>query len=139
MHSAQAEEFQLLKREFREHPETFWQRGCKSKTIWDKAKFLAALNNCDLVPQADPNTSSSGQRLMKVMALKQLQGASPNLYDPIKVDTAALNAIGWPNPEEFFVPPEARSKPPPQLIQAQNQMQNETTKAQADDKRATAD
>lgn len=139
MHAAQAEEFQLLKREFREHPETFWQRGCKSKTPWDKAKFLAALNNCDLVPQADPNTSSSGQRLMKVMALKQLQGASPNLYDPIKVDTAALNAIGWPNPEEFFVPPEARQKPPPQLIQAQAQMQNEATKAAADDKRATAD
>lgn len=131
MHAAQAEEFQLLKREFREHPETFYQRGCKSKTGWDRAKFLAALNNCDLVPQADPNTSSSGQRLMKVMALKQLQGASPNLYDPIKVDTAALNAIGWPNPEEFFVPPQARASPPPQLLQMQAQMQNEKAAAQA--------
>lgn len=139
MHAAQAEEFQLLKREFREHPETFWQRGCKSKTPWDKAKFLAALNNCDLVPQADPNTSSSGQRLMKVMALKQLQGASPNLYDPIKVDTAALAAIGWPNPEEFFVPPQARSAPPPQLRELEAKMQNEGKKADADMTRAKAD
>jgi len=139
MHAAQAEEFQLLKREFRENPESFWQRGCKSKTPWDKARFLAALNNCDLVPQADPNTSSSGQRLMKVMGLKQLQGASPNLYDPIKCDTAALNALGWSNPDEFFVPQQARAAPPPQLVQAQTQMANETKKAQADADRAAAD
>jgi len=132
MHAAQAEEFQLLKREFKEHPETLYGRGCKSKTPWDKTKFLAALNNCDLVPQADPNTSSTGQRLMKVMALKQLQGANQTgLYDPIKVDTAVLVAIGWPNPEEFFVPPAARQNPPPQLIQMQAQMANEKTEAGA--------
>jgi hypothetical protein len=131
MHAAQAEEFQLLKQQFKEHPESFFQRGCKSKTVWDKTKFLAALNNCNLVPQADPNTSSSGQRLMKVMALKQLQAASPNLYDPITVDTAALNAIGWPNPEEFFVPPAARSQPPPQLIQQQAEMKNKAQDSQS--------
>lgn len=139
MHSAQAEEFQLLKREFKEHPETFWQRGCKSKTPWDKARFLAALDNCNLVPQADPNTSSSGQRLMKVMGLKQLQEKSPNLYDPIKVDTAALNAMGWTNPAEFFVPPAAQAAPPPQLIQQQAEMANAAKKAQADADRAQAD
>jgi hypothetical protein len=131
MHAAQAEEFQLLKQQFKEHPESFYARGCKSKTAWDKARFLAALNNCNLVPQADPNTSSSGQRLMKVMALKQLQAASPNLYDPIKIDTAALQAIGWPNPEEFFVPPAARGQPPPQLVQQQAQMANEKEAAAA--------
>lgn len=131
MHSAQAEEFQLLKQCFKENPETFYQRGCKSKTPWDKAKFLAALNNCNLVPQADPNTSSTGQRLMKVMALKQLQQASQTLYDPIKVDTAALAAIGWPNPEEFFVPPNARAAPPPQLVQAQAEMANKGKEADA--------
>jgi hypothetical protein len=138
MHSAQAEEFQLLKREFREHPESFYQRGCKSKTPWDKEKFLAALNNCNLVPQADPNTSSSGQRIMKIQALMQLQNAAPTLYDPIKVHMAALQAIGWSNPDEFFVPPQARAAPPPQLVQMQAEMKNEqevtaakTTEAQA--------
>jgi hypothetical protein len=35
MHSAQAEEFQLLKQLFRENPETFYQHKCKSKTQWD--------------------------------------------------------------------------------------------------------
>jgi hypothetical protein len=131
MHAAQAEEFQLLKAVFKDHPESFYARPCKSKTAWDKQKFLDALNNCDLVPQADPNTSSSGQRLMKVVALKQLQSASPNLYDPIKVDSAALSAIGWPNPDEFFVPPAARAAPPPQLQQMQAEMANDKAAAQA--------
>ncbi len=131
MHAAQAQEFQLLKAVFRDHPESITERKCKSKTQWSREQFIAALNNCELVPQADPNTSSSGQRLMKVVALKQLQGQSPNLYDPIKVDTAALAAIGWPNPEEFFVPPAARAAPPPQLQQMQAQMANEKAAADA--------
>lgn len=131
MHAAQAREFQLLKRVFQENPESFFQRGCKSKTPWDKQKFLAALNSCNLVPQADPNTSSQGQRIMKVMGLKQLQQASPNLYDPIKCDTAALGVMGWSNPDEFFVPVAARAKPPPQLIQAQTEMANDTKEADA--------
>lgn len=131
MCTAQAEELELIRQLFKENPESFYSRKCKSKTAWNAATLIAALQNCALVPQADPNTSSSGQRLMKVMALKQLQQASQNLYDPIKVDTAALAAIGWPNPDEFFVPPAARAQPPPQLVQAQTEMANETKKADA--------
>jgi hypothetical protein len=138
MFTAQAEEFQLFKELFREDPESFFKRGCKSKTAWDKAKFLAALSNCDLVPQADPNTSSSGQRIMKVWAVKQMQQANPTLYDPIKVDTIALAAIGWSNPEEFFVPPQARANPPPQLIQMQETMANEKQAAAAKETEANA-
>jgi hypothetical protein len=65
------------------------------------------------------------------MGMKQLQQASPNLYDPIACDTAALRAMGWSNPNEFFVPPAAQAAPPPQLIQMQEQMQNEKLAAQA--------
>jgi hypothetical protein len=132
MHAAQAEEFMLLKQVFKEHPESFYQRKCKSKTPWDKARFLAAINNCDFVPQADPNTSSSGQRMMKIVGLLQLQSQAPTLFDPVKVNIAALNAMGWPDAEEFLVPPAARAAPPPQIIQAQAQMQNEGKKADAD-------
>ena len=82
---------------------------------WDEAKFLQAINDYDLVPQADPNTASHGQRMMKIMAIKQLQAANPSMYDPIAVDTAALQAIGWSNPQQFLAPPEAQSKPPPEL------------------------
>lgn len=131
IHSAQAEEFQLLKQLFREHPESFFQRGCKSRTKWDRESFLAALENCDMVPQADPNTASSGERIMKIMGLMQLSAQAPQLYDPIKTHTAALSAMGWPDPELFFIPPQARSKPPIQLQQAQEQMANERSAASA--------
>jgi hypothetical protein len=137
--ACQAEELQMLARIARDHPETFLnQKRCKLKQPWDLERFMQAANNCELVPQADPNTASMGQRAMKIMGMKQLQQASPNLYDPIACDTAALRAMGWSNPNEFFVPPAAQAAPPPQLIQMNEQMQNEkeataakTTESQA--------
>jgi len=131
MHAAQAEEFQLLARCFRENPESFWQRKGKPSYPWSEQTFVQALNDCELIPQADPNTASHTQRLMKVMALKQLQSASPSMYDPIAIDTAALKAIGWSNPEQFLAPQSAQSRPPPELIQAQAMMKTNEMKAQA--------
>ncbi len=123
MHAAQAQEFQLLAECFRENPESFWQRKRKNAYPWDEQRFLQALDNAELVPQADPNTASHTQRLMKVMALKQLQQAQPGLYDPIAIDTAALQAMGWNNPDQFFAPPDAQGKPPPELMKAQAELQ----------------
>ena len=123
MHAAQAQEFQLLAECFRENPDSFWQRKRKNAYPWDEQRFLQALDNAELVPQADPNTASHTQRLMKIMALKQLQQAQPGLYDPIAIDTAALQAIGWNNPEQFFAPPDAQGKPPPELMKAQAELQ----------------
>ena len=117
IHASQATEFQLLVERFKEHPESFWQRKGKMAAQWDEAKFLQAINDYDLVPQADPNTSSHGQRMMKIMAIKQLQAANPSMYDPVAVDTAALQAIGWSNPQQFLAPAEAQAKPPPELQQ----------------------
>jgi hypothetical protein len=115
MHAAQATEFQLLARCFKENPESFWQKKNKPSYAWDEQTFLAALNDCELVPQADPNTASHTQRIMKIMALKQLQAAQPGLYDPIAIDKAALKAIGWNNPEQFMAPPSAQGKMPPEI------------------------
>jgi hypothetical protein len=125
LHAAQAEEFQLLVKVFREHPDSFWQRRCKSKMKWNEKVFLEALDSCDLVPQADPNTASHAQRVMKIMALKQLQQANPSMYDPIAVDQAALRAIGWNNPQQFMAPPEAQKRPPPELQQAMAKIEND--------------
>ena len=107
MHNAQSEEFELLVRCFRENPESFWQKNKQPARKWDEETFIRAINQIDLVPQADPNTASQTQRLMKVMALKQLQAANPTMYDPIAVDRMALQSIGWSNPEQFMVPPQA--------------------------------
>jgi hypothetical protein len=118
MHNSQAEEFNLLVRCFRENPDSFWQKNRRPARQWDEETFLRAINQVDLVPQADPNTASQTQRLMKVMALKQLQGANPSMYDPIAVDRMALQSIGWSNPEQFMVPPEAMGQQPNPEVEA---------------------
>jgi hypothetical protein len=122
LHAAQAEEFRLLVEVFKDHPESFWSQNRKPAYKWDQDTFLQALEDNDLIPQADPNTASHAQRVMKIMALKQLQAAQPSLYNPIAIDTAALRAIGFNNPEQFMAPPAAQASPPPELIEAQAQM-----------------
>jgi hypothetical protein len=131
MHAAQAEEFRLLVDCFRENPESFWQRNRAPAYQWDEQTFVQALQDCELVPQADPNTASQTQRMMKIMGLKQLQAGNPSLYDPIAIDTAALQAMGWSNPQQFMVPPNAMGAPPPELVERQ-------AKAQADGMKANA-
>ncbi len=138
LHASQAREFKLLVECFREHPEAFWQRKGPSKTQWDEDTFLRALRDVELTPQADPNTASHGQRVMKIMALKQLQAASPSMYDPIAVDRAALQAIGWNNPEQFLVPPGAQQQPPPELIKIQAETKINQQKADAETMTAQA-
>ena len=112
MHNAQSEEFQLLIKCFKENPDSFWQQNRRPARKWDEETFIRAINQVDLVPQADPNTASQTQRLMKVMALKQLQMANPSMYDPIAVDRVSLQALGWSNPEQYMVPPEALAQQP---------------------------
>ena len=78
VHTAQAQEFQLLVALFREHPEDFLrprEEAAPPASTGTRRPSCMALNNCDLVPQADPNTSSQLQRLMKAMGLQQLQAA----------------------------------------------------------------
>ena len=123
MHAAQAEEFQLLVKCFKENPESFWQQNRKPARSWDQETFLRALDQADLVPQADPNTASQTQRLMKIVALKQIQASNPSMYDPIAIDTAALQAVGWSNPEQFMIPANAQAAPPPEMQRAMAELQ----------------
>ena len=136
MHAAQAEEFQLLVRCFKEHPDSFWKRCRKPSIQWSEAVFNQAINDCELVPQADPNTASHTQRVMKIMALKQLQQQNPAMYDPKAIDMAALKAMGWSNPEQFMVPPQAQQQVPPEVQKAMAELQ--ILKQEADAKTAVA-
>ena len=45
------------------------------------------------------------------------------MYDPIAIDTAALQAIGYSNPAQFFAPPSAQGKMPPEMQAAMAQAQ----------------
>lgn len=122
LHHAQAEEFQLLKERFKEDPEAFWRHNPNCATQWTKEKFLAALENCDLVPVADPNTPSHMHRLAKGVALKTMATtAPPGLYDMRKVDTyVGQNILKIPDFDQFFAPPPPpNAAPDPNLITAQ--------------------
>lgn len=123
MHAAQAAEFQLLVRCFKENPESFWRNCKKMSRQWDEQQFLNAIEDCDLVPQADPNTASHGQRLMKVYALKQMAASNPTMYDQLAIDTVALKEMGWSNPEQFFAPEEQRKQPPPEVQKGMAEIQ----------------
>jgi hypothetical protein len=131
MHAAQAEEFDLIVKCFRDNPESFWQQNRKPARKWDQETFLRALDQVDLVPQADPNTASQTQRMMKIMALKQIQAQNPSLYDPIQVDKAALQAVGWSNPEQFMIPQDAQGQMPPEMQQKIAEMQIKKQEADA--------
>jgi hypothetical protein len=70
--------------------------------------------------------------MMKIMGLKQLQQSNPSLYDPIAIDTAALQAMGWSNPQQFMVPPSSlQQKPPPEVQYAQAMVQIKKQEADA--------
>jgi len=90
------------------------------------------------VPQADPNTSSHSQRVMKIMALKQLQAGNPGLYDEVAIDKAALRAIGWSNPEQFLKPESQRNQPPPEFLKGVEEIKIAHQKADADTMKAQA-
>lgn len=114
MHAAQAEEFQLLKDRFKEDPAAFWRHNKRPTLPWKKEQFLAALENNDLVPVADPNNPTSLHRIAKALAIKQLQQGSPLLYDPVAVDQRIFRIVGI-DPEGLFRPTPAPPPPDPKM------------------------
>lgn len=113
LHASQAEEFQLLKDRFRDDPGAFWRFNPRTTAPWREQQFLRALDDCDIVPAADPNTPSHMHRIMVAVAVKQLQAANPTLYDPKAVDRRILSMIRLSNPDELFA-----QQPPPAMPQA---------------------
>lgn len=102
LHRAQSEEFQLLKERFREDPEALWRFNRRPAKQWERAEFLAALDNYNLVPMADPNTASQVQRIMKAAALFELAKAAPYLFKQRTVALRLMRMVGIPDPEEVL-------------------------------------
>lgn len=127
---AQSRELQIFIELFREDPEAFWRDNPKPAKAWDVATFMQALEDADLVPVADPNTSSHMQRLMIAQAIKQMQMANPQLYDGRAVDLRIYKMIRVPNPQELFAPPQPGGTPPadPRMAMAQAKMMDAQTK-----------
>lgn len=129
LHAAQAKEFQLLKERFKEDPEAFWRFNRKPAHDWQKAQFLAALENNEVVPVSDPNNPTSLHRIAKATAIKQLQAASPLLYDPMAVDKRIMRVVGV-DPEGLFLPKPADPPPDPRLEAIKAKSEAEALRAQ---------
>lgn len=111
-HTAQSLEFQTMLVLIREKPEDF-VKYFQRDGFWTVDRLKTALDNWSLIPRADPNTPTQMHRLLKMMALKQLQQLSPDLYDAKKVDEIILRSLGFDDPQEFFAPPAAPGQLPP--------------------------
>jgi hypothetical protein len=134
LHASQAEEFALLKERYKQNPESFW-RWNKKGYAWEESLFLQALDDCEIVPAADPNTASHTLRLIKCQAVKLVAQMNPQMYDMKKVDEWVFKMIGVADSDSFFAPPPDPNAPPPaipvdpnkqaQVQQKQDQVQTE--------------
>jgi hypothetical protein len=163
LHQAQGQEFDMLKHMLMEDPSALWRHNKKSKVLKQliheagldsiaqamedgenrhKQLFLAALDHCELIPRADPNTSSQTERYLKVVAMRQMAMSNPQL-DMNAIDQYAFQVMGVDDADRFFKPPPAPGAAPPdphtigaqaQLITAQARVkdsQNKTLETQA--------
>lgn len=133
LHTAQSKEFELLRNLFREYPEDFWRFNQDRDSNWDKEKLLKALNDYNLIPRADPNTSSQLQRIMRAQAMYQLAAAHPELFQIRVVLEWILRVLGVRNPDSLLAPNGAPAGPGPDP-KAQAAM----IKAKADETNANA-
>lgn len=119
LHSAQAEEFQLLADLFREDPEAFWRHNKSPQFPQDREQLLQALENTELVPVADPNVPSSMHRHAKIAALLQLVQSYPQLFDIPTVLLMVLRDMRFDNPQELLAKGPPPAPPPDPKLQIQ--------------------
>jgi hypothetical protein len=127
LHAAQAEEFKLLKERFSEDPEAFWRHNKRPSAKWEKDQFIEALSRHELVPVADPNNPTSLHRIAKAMAIKELQKATPEIYDKMGVDMRILRIVDI-DPQGLFLPQPAQAPPDPRMVAIQAKAQAEQAK-----------
>jgi hypothetical protein len=126
-----ARELQLLKELFRENPEALWRHNNKpalgvpgQDEDAHRAKVVAALENADIVPQADPNTASQSARIQKAVAIAARSDAHPERYDGMAVERHILSTIDVEDANALLVkaPPQPPPADPSKLVDAQAKM-----------------
>jgi hypothetical protein len=134
MHAAQSMEFELIFDLFRAHPEDFW-RSNKLKDAqgyWNEQKFLQALEDCNLVPQSDPNVPSHMHRMAKSIALGQL-ATNPVFMPYTNAKEAYLRILRAirEDPQGLVIDPQPQAQAPdPKLLEAQAKAQKAQSDAQ---------
>lgn len=141
LHQNQTQEFTMLRGLLMEDPAALWRHNKKSAVLaymaaeagvnatvmmekMDEAeheqRFLAALSDINLIPAADPNTSSQTERYLKCMALRQMAMSDPAM-DLQAVDRRIVKIMGVDDGDSLFKPPPppGAMPPPPEVVLAQ--------------------
>ena len=115
LHQAQSEEFRMLRDLLREDPEALWRHNGSDQRPYNADVIIAALNNFELVPQADPNIPSHMIRISKAEAVKGIVMAAPELHDVKSAIEWYYDQIGVPDAKRFVIPPAPPQQQPQQL------------------------
>ena len=109
--AAQGKEFQLLKERFKDDPEAFWRFNRDPAMDWQKEQFIAALDDFDLVPVADPNNPTGLHRRAKGMVKQQLAQLAPGLFD-LRKTAISIGEDYETDIEDLLAPPQPPGPPP---------------------------
>lgn len=112
MHISQAEELSLLRDLFIEDPDALLCSNPTPARQWERDELIAALRNCRLAPQADPNTPSHTIRVMKAVALVQLVMMNPAMWDMFAVVRRVASMVGLGGVDELFTTQQPGAPPP---------------------------
>jgi hypothetical protein len=123
MHISQAEELSLLRDLFIEDPDALLCSNPSPARQWERDELVRALRNCNLSPQADPNTPSHTIRVMKAVALVQLVMMNPQIWDMYAVVRRVSSMVGLGDVEDLFGPPQQGQAPDPKAMAAFGQLQ----------------
>lgn len=135
LHTAQKDEFMLLKQCFREHPESFIESvKRKGAFVWSLDNFKKAIEDATLIPQADPNTPSHMHRLMKGQGMVQLDKAYPGVFNSKEVALRAARILGIEDVDSLLNTQPQQASPPPEVLKLQGQQQLEQQKNAAQQK-----
>jgi hypothetical protein len=125
MHIAQAEEFGLLRDLFIEDPQSLICSDPNPSVTWEMQELIKALSECNLAPQADPNTPSHTIRVMKAVALVQLVQMAPQMFDLHAVIRRVSTMVGMGSIDELFATPQAQGpQMDPKILDAMGKLQS---------------
>jgi len=116
-HSAQKEEFEILKELFAEDPTALSRHNKESKHQWTTAEEF---EDETLVPASDPNIPSHIHRVMIASALVQRADAKPEMYNVKEVERRALRIIGVDDIDSLILPdqpPNAQPQMSPKMME----------------------
>jgi hypothetical protein len=137
MHISQSEEFSLLRDLFLEDPDALLCAAPGTpQWKWEREDLVQALKDCNLTPQADPNTPSHTIRVMKAVALVQLVQLNPQMWDLHAVVRRVANMVGLGNIDELFAPQGSQQDPKnAQAMQQAYQKMQELAQKEQDSQR----